>query len=182
MTNPLPSPPLLQDLQLQELKLQELKLQGLHPESLHLIPMLAENLPQVLAIEQAVYPFPWTHGQFLDCLQAGYCMRCLVHQEANLLLGYTVAMLVVDEWHVLNLALRPQVQGRGLGRFLLNTVVADAQKAACQSVLLEVRASNAKAQRLYQSHGFVSMGVRKQYYPAVQGREDALVMVLPLQN
>ena len=160
---------------------------GVQPEALHLVPMLAEHLPQVLAIEEAVYPFPWTQRQFLDCLEAGYCMRALFALDAQKhpqalsgMLGYTVAMLVVDEWHVLNLAVHPTVQGKGLGRFLLNTLVMDALQATCQSVLLEVRASNTVAQRLYQSHGFTFKGMRKQYYPAAQGREDALVMVLPL--
>jgi ribosomal-protein-alanine N-acetyltransferase len=132
------------------------------------------DLAEVTEIEARAYPFPWTRGNFIDSLAAGYIAEVLVDGPA--LLGYFVAMQAVDDLHLLNVTVAPDHQGRGHGQGLLHAVLAHAQRLALQRVLLEVRRSNTRAQALYTRLGFAEIGQRKNYYPAAQGREDAVVM------
>lgn len=133
------------------------------------------DLDAVHAIERVLYPFPWTMGNFVDSLSAGYDLRVVVRGHS--LLGYAVAMRIPDELHLLNLSVVEACQRRGLGRWLMLTLLEQAQAEGLASMLLEVRPSNTAAQRLYRSLGFSPIGLRRRYYPSFNNtREDAIVM------
>lgn len=144
-------------------------------------PMTVADVAEVLAIEQAAYAFPWTHGNFIDSLAAGYRCELRVDDDGRLA-GYAVSMAAVDEVHLLNITVAPDLQGRGHARALLATLCADAQAQGRCSIWLEVRPSNARARTLYAQLGFREVGLRRGYYPAPLGRrEDAIVMSLLLE-
>ena len=136
-------------------------------------PMTVGDLPAVMAIEAQAYSHPWSQGNFVDSLAAGHWAEVL---EFEGLIGYFVAMVGVDELHLLNLTVMPVVQQQGHGSALLEAVLAMARARDLGTVWLEVRASNALARALYARRGFVEVGVRRGYYPASSGREDAVVM------
>ncbi len=152
----------------------------LKPASRHR-PMTVQDLDAVLAIELAAYAFPWTRGNFIDSLAAGY--RCELRlDDEGALAGYAVAMAAVDEIHLLNLTVAPALQGRGHARALVAALLDHARAEGLHSVWLEVRPSNARARTLYAQLGFREVGLRRAYYPAAhQQREDAVVMRLALQ-
>ena len=141
-------------------------------------PMREADLPAVMAIEQRAYAFPWTQGVFRDCLLANHPSWVLV--EGGHIIGYAVLSVAADEAHVLNLCTSPDVQGRGHGRRLLRALLQLARGRGAHRVFLEVRPSNAPAIALYHDEGFNEIGRRPRYYPARDGREDALVMALEL--
>lgn len=143
-------------------------------------PMRADDLFEVQAIENDVYPYPWTRGNFLDSLYSGY--ECwTLRQASGMLVGYFLMMLAVDEAHLLNISVRRDRHGRGIGKTLLDQIVALARSRGMTSILLEVRPSNARALAVYQRYGFAVIGLRNGYYPAARGvREDAIVMKLAL--
>ncbi|WP_231505801.1 ribosomal protein S18-alanine N-acetyltransferase [Guyparkeria halophila] len=136
--------------------------------------LAGEDLPEILAIEEAAHPYPWSEAVFEDCLRAGYRLDGAF--DRGQLIGYSVVMTVLDEWHLLNLCVDPAVQRRGAGRFLLERLLESAVAAEASCLLLEVRAGNRAAIALYESAGFADIGHRKAYYPAPNGREDARVM------
>ncbi|MFO7189428.1 MAG: ribosomal protein S18-alanine N-acetyltransferase [Pseudomonadota bacterium] len=143
------------------------------------LPMQLRDLDEVVAIEREVYEFPWTPGNFRDSLQAGY--DCRVYRAAdNELIGYGVLMTGLEEAHLLNISIATAFQGRGYGAQLLEHFIALARERAARSMYLEVRPSNLPARRLYQRRGFRQVGLRRGYYPAANGREDALVLSLDL--
>lgn len=144
--------------------------------------MRASDIEQVVSIENDAFPFPWTRGNFLDSLASAYPAWVMRAHDGRLA-GYFLLMNAVDELHILNITVRPDLQGTGLGRMLLNKVIALAQAGNMQSVLLEVRPSNQRALNVYRHVGFMEIGVRKNYYPAgAAAREDAIVMRLPLSD
>ena len=150
--------------------------------ALHLAKMRTLDVEEVAAIEIDAYPFPWTRGNFLDSLGSGYDAWTLRESDARLA-GYFLLMHAVDETHLLNITVRPDLQGQGLGRLLLNKVIGLARSASMQSILLEVRPSNHHALAVYRHVGFEQIGVRKNYYPAAGAtREDAIVMRLMLDT
>jgi ribosomal-protein-alanine N-acetyltransferase len=139
-------------------------------------PMQASDLEEVYALEQSVYPHPWSMANFTDSLNSAY-QAWVLRERDGTLLGYFLLMAIVDEAHLLNVAVAAQKQGQGLGRFLLNQSVACARGLGMESVLLEVRPSNTRALQIYERYGFKQIGRRKGYYPAAnQQREDAIVM------
>lgn len=140
--------------------------------------MLASDADAVAAIEARAYSFPWTRGNFIDSLAAGYAAQ-LLHADDQLV-GYFIAMPGVDELHLLNITVAPAEQGQGYGSLLLDHVRALARQLSLPRLLLEVRGSNERARGLYLRRGFQDVGLRRGYYPAAQGREDALVMSLQL--
>jgi len=143
---------------------------------LNYAPMQDTDLPEVLELEQTVYPYPWSMANFVDSLASGY-QSWVLRDTDNELMGYFLLMAIVDEAHLLNVAVSAERQGQGLGRFLLNQAVACARGLGMESVLLEVRPSNTRALEIYQRYGFQTIGRRKGYYPAAnQQREDAIVM------
>lgn len=141
-------------------------------------PMNEADLRSVLEIERGIYAFPWTPGNFQDSLRAGY--SCWVYRDGDELIGYAVIMLAAGEAHLLNLSVAARAQSRGHGRTLLNNVAGVARKHGARVLFLEVRPSNEAGQRLYTGYGFKQVGVRRSYYPARHGREDALVLSLVL--
>ncbi|MFT3756467.1 MAG: ribosomal protein S18-alanine N-acetyltransferase [Pseudoxanthomonas sp.] len=141
-------------------------------------PMREADLDAVMAVEQRAYPFPWTRGIFRDCLSAGY--PAWVLHEHGLLIGYALLSQAAGEAHILNICISPERQGRGLGRYLLRAMLKQARDAQCERVFLEVRPSNPGAIALYHAEGFNEIGRRPRYYPARDGREDAIVMAIEL--
>ncbi len=141
-------------------------------------PMRATDLDAVLAIEQGIYSHPWTPGHFRDSLHAGY--SCWVMECGGYLAGYGVLMIGVSEAHLLNLSVAADWQGQGLGRSLLHHFIAIARGCEARRVFLEVRPSNQAARWLYADTGFRELYVRRGYYPAGAGREDAILMGLEL--
>lgn len=139
-----------------------------------LVPMLADDLDRVIGIERDIYDFPWTRGNFEDSLAAGY--SCWLFLDGNELIGYCVVMLAVDEAHLLNLSIARSAQGQGYGRNLLEAAIAAIRAHGATAMLLEVRPSNSIGRQLYLSAGFAQVGMRKDYYPALRGRENALVL------
>lgn len=137
-------------------------------------PMRDSDLDEVLRIEQASYPFPWSRQMFADCLGAGY--RCLALAIPGQLAGYGIMMFGYAEVHILNLCIREELRGRGHARALLDHLLRLARDGAAQVALLEVRPSNGNALRLYRRAGFTQVGTRRDYYPAENGHEDALVL------
>lgn len=150
----------------------------LKPQSPRYRPMTEADLERVVRIERAAYPYPWSMGNFRDCLQAGY--SCWVAELDGELMAYSVLMVVASEGHVLNCCVSPPWQGLGYGRMLMLQVIDTARSHGVDSIYLEVRPSNLAALRLYQKLGFEGIALRRAYYPADQGREDALVMRLKL--
>lgn len=141
-------------------------------------PMRQADVLLVADMEQRAYAFPWTAGIFNDCLVAGY--QCWVVESADALLGYAVLGIGADEAHLLNLCIDPALQGGGLGRRLLRRMIDLARWHMADRVFLEVRPSNLAAIALYASEGFQRIGQRPRYYPAKEGREDAVVMAIEL--
>ena len=141
-------------------------------------PMVDADVETVVALERRAYEFPWSRGIFLDCLRVPY--DCHVVEEGGLLVGYSVLSTAVDEAHLLNLCISPGVQGRGLGGFLLDHVLRHAAAGGARVIYLEVRPSNTAALSLYDRAGFSRIGVRRSYYRAAGGREDAIVLARSL--
>ncbi|HEY4801688.1 MAG TPA: ribosomal protein S18-alanine N-acetyltransferase [Paraburkholderia sp.] len=142
----------------------------------YLSPMTESDLDEVAVVERLAYEFPWSRGNFEDSLRNGYYGLCMRHVTGTLI-GYCVLMPVVDEMHLLNLCVAPQAQGAGAGLGMLREAVRIAHSQGLEGLLLEVRPSNHRAIRLYEQFGFVTIGRRKNYYPARHhSREDALVM------
>ncbi|MBA4217672.1 MAG: ribosomal protein S18-alanine N-acetyltransferase [Proteobacteria bacterium] len=140
--------------------------------------MRLPDLAEVLAAEREAYPVPWTHGNFVDSLAAGYPAEVLRDPQGELL-GYWVAMPGVDELHLLNITVAPAWQRRGLALVMLDRIVGACRQRGLTQLWLEVRVSNLRAQAVYQRYGFAEVGRRRAYYPVLQGpREDALLMSL----
>lgn len=149
----------------------------LQPE-LHIQGMQTSDIDEVMAIEREVYEFPWTWGNFDDSIRAGY--SCRVLRLGGVMVGYYVAMKALDEVHLLNVSVSAAFQRRGYGRMLLADVLRLAVDHAAKLLFLEVRPGNEAARHLYEVSGFRQIGVRRGYYPARDGREDALVLALDL--
>ena len=141
--------------------------------------MTVHDLNAVLAIEQTIYPYPWTCGNFSDSLTAGY--HCWIVELGGAIAGYCVAMIGAEEAHLLNLSVASPWQRQGLGREILAFAMKLARDYAAERILLEVRLSNVAARALYAGAGFAEIAVRRGYYPAGQAREDAIVLELSLK-
>ena len=141
-------------------------------------PMVMGDVDEVFALETSVYPHPWSRGNFLDSLASGYTGWTLRDGAGDgSLVGYFLLMTAVDEAHLLNVAVAAPRQREGIGRYLLDKIVACARGLSMESILLEVRPSNLRALKVYERYGFGEIGRRKNYYPAHNGqREDAIVM------
>lgn len=154
-------------------------LNGLTPIEVRFETLTLLNLEGLLEVEKCAYAHPWTRGNFTDAMRAGYETQLLM--AGDHLLGYFVAMMGVDEVHLLNLTVSPPFQRQGWARVLLDALALWSRGRGAQWLWLEVRASNLRAQNIYLAHGFRRVGERKRYYPAERGqREDAVVMSLAL--
>jgi len=145
---------------------------------LPLRPMREDDLPAVQLVESRAYEFPWTIGIFRDCLRADY--PAWVMHDGDRIAGYFLMSIAAGEAHVLNICVAPDMQGQGHGRRLLHALLQMARGRNVSRVFLEVRPSNANAIALYFNEGFNEIGRRPRYYPAKDGREDALVMAMEL--
>ncbi len=141
--------------------------------------MAEADLEDVVRIEEAVHRHPWTRGNFVDSLSAGY--HCWVAARCRRLVGYGVFTVAAGEAHLLNLSVAAECQRQGLGAEFTRFFVKLARDYGADKVYLEVRPSNAAARALYACHGFAEIGVRRDYYPAGDGREDAVVMARELK-
>lgn len=157
----------------------------------HLALMTAADIPAVAEIEAQQHLTPWLESGFRDALHHGWPARVL-RDDARIdkpVLGYFVAMVAGDDEELLTITVAPEYVGQGYGRQLLETLLNDAHARGAQRLLLEVRQSNHRAIRLYESVGFTIAGMRKNYYaiPAdptqgrTAGREDAVLMACALQ-
>ena len=141
-------------------------------------PMKKSDVDAIMPLERVLYTFPWTPGNFTDSLNAGY--SCWVCEFGSIMVGYAVLMLGVGEAHVLNLAIAEDWQRQGLGRGFLQHLIKVAREYRAETMFLEVRPSNLGARRLYEDIGFNEMATRRGYYPAHDGREDAILLGLAL--
>lgn len=137
-------------------------------------PMTESDLDGIMRIEEACYDFPWSPGIFNDCMRVGYC--CRVAEVDEELVGYAILSFGAGEAHLLNICVGFDWQGLGVAGALLDEVLQAAARLGASTLFLEVRPTNLTARRLYRSRGFREIGVRRQYYPAEDGREDALVL------
>lgn len=140
--------------------------------------MRERDLARVAEIERGAYEFPWSPGVFRDCLRVGY--NCWVVEIGDEVQAYGIMSVAAGESHVLNLCVTPAWQGYGLGRRLLDKLLEVAGDHYAAVMMLEVRPSNPRALHLYESMGFSEIGVRRAYYPARNGREDALLLAIDL--
>ena len=150
----------------------------LKPANVSFREMQASDLDAVMQIEKVNFPFPWTVGNFKDSISSGY--TCLVLEAGSTIIGYAVLMMVLDEAHLLNISVAPSHKRQGLGRYLLDYMMQIGREKGGLNMFLEVRPSNTSAITLYESIGFNEMGVRPSYYPAHNGREDAVLMGVAL--
>lgn len=150
----------------------------LKPEYLRFRPMLLSDLTDVMRLEVRAYPHPWTRGIFRDCLRVGYC--CWVGEIRGAIHSYGVMSIVVEEAHILNVCVRQDSHSRGHGRATMRHLMDLARQRNASTAILEVRPSNRAAIALYDSLDFQRVGVRKSYYPAEQGREDAMILACEL--
>lgn len=140
--------------------------------------MRRDHLHEIMLIERLAYTYPWTQSMFESSLASADDCKVLISEGK--ILGYCVVSYILDEAHLLNLCIHPDFAGQGLGRFLLRTMKEIALQNKCIMFFLEVRVSNSHAINLYFSEGFNEVGLRPNYYPSAQGREDALLMTLDL--
>ena len=141
-------------------------------------PMQIDDLDAIMKIEPQIYPHPWTRGNFSDSISSGYSASVLLHDDK--IIGYALLMMVLDEAHLLNLSIVNAYQKQGLGRYLLEHMLEIAKNHHATNMFLEVRPSNISAIALYENIGFNEMAIRRNYYPAANGREDAVLMGLAL--
>ncbi len=135
--------------------------------------MTLEDIEQVMLVEKEVYQFPWTERIFSDCIRVGYLCWIAFLEEQNI--GHAVISVTTDESHMLNLSIAKKFQNQGFGRAFVEFLVEKARERDAQTMLLEVRPSNLAAIQCYSASGFNEIGSRKNYYPAPEGREDALL-------
>ena len=140
-------------------------------------PAVLADLPELVKNDTRSYAFPWTEGVFRDCINGP--QDCWVARNpAGLVIGHAVLSVAVNEAHLLNLCVTRDQQGFGFGRQFMHFLLGALKEKGAQVLFLEVRPSNRIAIALYQSMGFREIGVRKDYYPAPLGREDARVFAL----
>ena len=145
-------------------------------QSITLRVMQPEDLAAVCAIEQQVQYAPWSEKLFADGLQRHRCIVAINQQHQ--IVGFSIVQFIVDEAHLLNIAVEPNQQKQGIGKLLLDDVLANSQQQKATTIFLEVRDSNQRAIQLYQAAGFNEIGLRKNYYPSAQGKEHAVIMAL----
>jgi ribosomal-protein-alanine N-acetyltransferase len=143
-------------------------------------PMELGDLDQVMEIERESFSEPWSRGCFEHEILLLDASELTVAASKDEILGYTVAWFLEDEVHLANVAVCTGFRGRGVGRTLVEAVMSRAVQSRAKRVVLEVRRSNSEAQRLYETLGFVPVGVRKNYY--TKDKEDAILMTCNLRS
>ena len=140
--------------------------------------MYFDDLARVVEIEEDAYVTPWTEGIFRDCIRVAY--HCFVYQQDAAVQAYGIITVAANEAHILNLCVSTECRGQGLGRKMLHKLIDVAEQKDSDSIFLEVRESNEIAINLYKDEGFNEIGVRKNYYPAKDGKENALIFAKAL--
>jgi ribosomal-protein-alanine N-acetyltransferase len=143
-----------------------------------LCPMRIADLERIMEIETTMYAYPWTEGIFRDCLRVGYCCWVLKHEQR--IIAYGVMSTGAGEAHVLNICVEKAYQRNGYAETLLKHLIELAGRHGADICLLEVRPSNRSAIGLYHKLGFNEVGIRRNYYPDQNGREDAMILALNL--
>jgi ribosomal-protein-alanine N-acetyltransferase len=138
-----------------------------------LLPMTEHHLPAVVAIEKEAFPYPWDKAIFLDCLRVGY--QCWVIEYRQQVIAYAIVMVVLDESHLLNIAVAPSWRKHRVATRFLSKLLANLQVQKIRHLYLEVRQTNQSAIHLYENLGFKQVGIRKGYYPTENGKEDAIL-------
>ena len=131
------------------------------------------DIDDVMVVEKQAYQYPWTEGIFNDCIRVGY--ECWLAQIDDHIVAHAVSSVAAGESHILNISVKPNYQGQGIGKTFIEFLVQIAKDKQATVIMLEVRPSNAAAIRCYDATGFNEIGCRKDYYPAPDGREDALL-------
>ena len=134
------------------------------------------HLSDVLKIESASNITPWSEGIFLKTLQSRSISFVIISEEK--VIAFCIANTVLDECHLQNIAVIEELRGKGIGTFMLNILFKRAKLSDLDTVLLEVRESNEIARKFYRDNGFKELSVRKNYYKAENGRENAVIMRL----
>lgn len=137
-------------------------------------PMEIMDIKRVMKVERAAYEFPWTPNIFRDCLRVGY--YCCVIEDNTEVIGHAVMSYAVGECHILNVCILPEYQRLGMGKRVIRQLLEVGERNGARIAFLEVRLSNIAAYQLYESLGFTEVGIRKDYYPAEEGREDAMIL------
>jgi len=138
------------------------------------------HLASILEIENESNPFPWTEGNFKDCLDKGYYSLAL--EDKNKFIGFAIMAISTDESHLLNIGINKNERGMGYGEKLLKKMIIAAEVMGSRKIILEVRLSNKTAYQLYKKLGFEEIGIRKKYYRLPEGREDAYVLSKSLKQ
>jgi len=140
--------------------------------------LLDSDIDTVMQLEVDLHPYPWTKGIFLDCIKTGYlCYCCEINQQ---IIAYGIVSYGAGESHILNISVAKAFQGKGYGKQLIHYLMQQAKTKNADMMLLEVRGSNKNAIALYESQGFNEIGIRKGYYPAPNGKEDAIMYAIQL--
>jgi ribosomal-protein-alanine N-acetyltransferase len=147
---------------------------------IRLRPMQETDIEAVMAIENDIYSFPWSAGIMRDCLRVGYC--CWLAEQDEQIVGYGIMSIGAGESHLLNICVHRDWQRQGVASQLLKHMLNLAKRHGAEVCLLEVRPSNISAIEMYEKFGFSEVGTRKSYYPAKNGREDALILAYPLPD
>lgn len=138
------------------------------------------DVDEIMDLEKKGHAYPWTLGIFRDCLRVGYA--CEVMEQDNLIRAYGVMSVAAGEAHIFNVCVAPEKRRKGYGRMMMERLVEIAKSRGAKSMFLEVRPSNLSALMLYEKMGFNEVGIRKDYYPAKVGREDALILAMNLED
>ncbi len=131
------------------------------------------DVDDVMVVEKQVYQYPWTEGIFNDCIRVGY--ECWLGELDNEIVAHAVSSVAAGESHILNISVKPNCQSQGIGKAFIEFLVDIAKTKQATVIMLEVRPSNVAAIHCYNATGFNEIGCRENYYPADDGREDALL-------
>lgn len=132
------------------------------------------HITQAQRMDSLSHLTPWSYQQFERCLHTPN--QTWVLQQHKQILGFAVLRLVLDEAELLNFVIEPTYQRQGLGKRLLTFICKQVQDMQASHLFLEVRRSNQAAINLYQQAGFYFIATRKNYYPSLLGKEDALIL------
>ncbi len=142
--------------------------------SLVILPMRKKDIEGVLAIEKRVHPKPWSYNVFLSEISNSKERSYSVLRLDGEIVGYSGVMYILEDAHVTNIAVSPELQGKNYGSALLYALIVEALKHGSENLTLEVRVTNKPAQKLYTNFGFMPVGIRKGYYQ--ENNEDAMIM------
>lgn len=149
----------------------------MHLNSIEISTINSTDLISILEIEQASQIIPWSMQSLQECYNEQYLnLKLTLNKE---IIGFCISQQILDEATLFNIAIKPNFQGLGYGKHLLDNLIQQLKQKKCKSIWLEVRESNIAAQTLYQKLGFKTVSIRKEYYRTLNNqRENAVIMVL----